>query len=643
MTTFGDLLSDSFVFDDTIYHIEGTDNATADAASMTAARTALLAAGGGTITFDGTLNLSSIGLFTVGSTTIPLGLVGTGPTATIRFSGDGVHYLHWGHLGYLFPNDNKYDGTVVPITTYGSLDAYKWRQFTSSSADQFSAGDWIYVWSENAADSLASKVEVQAAPANHHPGEFVQIKAVDGNMITLESYVQDFMTTLWIHKRDIAMGPFKVGHFSVIVDEVEVGTRSFEFRSCVGGLVEHIHFKGKTGGGAGCSGSAHMVFRNNTFEGSPEEFITSGGFTCGGATASTNVLFDNYTSSGDYRHHFDTSAFANIGNTTRIGTNRNLTIRNWNARVSTNIPVTVVYSGGAGTLPAVGDTITWNAAGSHGRVVQLVSGNASAGTMKIRQGTNNGFDSDDVLSGAATSWTANVDSVTGDSLAAILHTHEGGYGTVFQDCNVELQSSAGAGYCYQARARATEFIGCRVNGTHGVVMGFLIAANECKVIGCRIKDCWIGIETNGVGSRNGDGCIIQDNQFEQTRDHIVLNSNNNKVAFNQLQPPTALSATGTYFAPITVRASATGQHIINNYFERTPSPGPNPPVDQDSAIWQASTGLVTKCMGNIFSGWGDLATLEAPGDAYPFYTGAYGAIAQDDTFFTEWKDRNFFD
>jgi hypothetical protein len=175
------------------------------------------------------------------------------------------------------------------------------------------------------------------------------------------------------------------------------------------------------------------------------------------------------------------------------------------------------------------------------------------------------------------------------------------------------------------------------------MFGFLIAANYCQLINCIVRDAYQAVFTDTNGSKNGDGCIIMGCSFEKCRNGVVLDSINNKVVNNKFSPPVMVSATGTYYAPITVRSSRTGQHIIGNYIERTPSTIANPPTDQDAAIWQAGSGLVTKCMGNSFSGWGQTADLEAPEDVYPFWTGAYGAISQDSTFFDEWKDRNFFD
>lgn len=797
MSTFGSILSDSIIFDNTVYHIEGTDNATTDAAALSAARTALLDAGGGTIIFDGTLNLSSVGLFLMGSSTIPLGLRGTGNTSALRFSGNASHYLHWGHLNYLFQVSDKWNGTVVPITTYGAYDDYKWRQFTTSDDHDIEAGDWIYVWSESTSDQLSSEVEAQASPTSHHPGELVRVKSVDGTLITLEHWVKDFMTTLWFRKRDMAVGPFRVGDFSVIVDAPVAGTRTLEFRSCVSGVVENIHYKGTCTSGIGFTGSANMTCRNCTFEGAEEADFGNSSVALA-HTATTDCIVENIRSSGDYRHHFDTSApsseqflmsytgqssgtftagstlswTASGGSTTtgtgvitsvltdagtsgtllyylasgshpngqtvtetanpnsgitassgvpatytRIGTIRGLVVRNWRANVSTQLVQTVTYIGGTGSLPSVGATITWNAGASHGRITELVSGNNVSGTMKIRQATNNGLSNssdsgshtgsnnaatltdsgggwttnafvgfrlvnktdgsygtitaNDATTITATltggtdndwdtgdlyeicsdvftdgSWSAGVDTVTAPSAAAVLSTHEGGWGIIFDGCHVAFNTMFGAGYAAQGRARGTTFINCTFDCTNSSSYGIVIAAQYCKVINCTFRDAWIAVECTTSGIKNGDYCTIQNNHFEKCRNGVVLDSLSNKVVNNKFNPPVMQSSTGTYYAPITVRSSRTGQQIIGNYIERTPSTlgaGGNPPTDKDTAIWQASSGLVSKCMGNTFDGWGEATALEAPGDVYPFYTGAYGAIAQDDTFFNEWKDRNFFD
>lgn len=70
----------------------------------------------------------------------------------------------------------------------------------------------------------------------------------------------------------------------------------------------------------------------------------------------------------------------------------------------------VAYSGGSGTLPAVGDAITWNAGADTGKVIRLNSGSNVTGVLTLTKdvGEVTPDDADTLASGG---WTADVDSV----------------------------------------------------------------------------------------------------------------------------------------------------------------------------------------------------------------------------------------
>lgn len=70
----------------------------------------------------------------------------------------------------------------------------------------------------------------------------------------------------------------------------------------------------------------------------------------------------------------------------------------------------VAYSGGSGTLPSVGDAITWNAGADTGKVIRLNSGDATTGVLTLTKdvGEVTPDDADALASGG---WTADVDSV----------------------------------------------------------------------------------------------------------------------------------------------------------------------------------------------------------------------------------------
>ena len=70
----------------------------------------------------------------------------------------------------------------------------------------------------------------------------------------------------------------------------------------------------------------------------------------------------------------------------------------------------VTYSGGSGTLPVVGDIVTWNAGADTGKIVQLNSGTNVSGVLTLRKDAGETTpDSADVL--VSGGWTADVDSV----------------------------------------------------------------------------------------------------------------------------------------------------------------------------------------------------------------------------------------
>src|SRR5690606_18052845 len=70
----------------------------------------------------------------------------------------------------------------------------------------------------------------------------------------------------------------------------------------------------------------------------------------------------------------------------------------------------VAYSGGSGTLVAVGDVITWNGGADSGKVIQLNSGNNVAGVLTLTKdvGDTTPDDADVITDGA---WSADIDSV----------------------------------------------------------------------------------------------------------------------------------------------------------------------------------------------------------------------------------------
>jgi hypothetical protein len=70
----------------------------------------------------------------------------------------------------------------------------------------------------------------------------------------------------------------------------------------------------------------------------------------------------------------------------------------------------VDYSGGSGTLPSVGDSITWNAGADTGKVIRLNSGDNVSGVLTLTKdvGEVTPDDADALASGG---WTADVDAV----------------------------------------------------------------------------------------------------------------------------------------------------------------------------------------------------------------------------------------
>lgn len=530
-----------------IYRIQGTDDPAKDGPAITTARDALVKVGGGTIVFDGTLNLAQAGLLRMGTPEIPIGLLGDSSRAQLRFSGDPLQYLFWGHLGYIFPSNTRLEGSVVPIPTFGAHDRYRWRQFTCDDADQLAVGDWIYVWSEHANDNLADQVEVQWSPTSHHPGEFVRIKEINGTTVTLDQYVQDWMTQLWIHKRPICRAPaLRIGNFSVLCDQPNGATRTLAFRAVVGGLIENIDYVFPAGTGVAISGCADMTVRGLCFGGTTgPNHLT--GICATSLTASTNILIEDVTSQ-DCHHHFDTSAAASVDNKTRIGTNRGCIIRNWRARQMAQYPNT----------------------------------------------------------------------------AAPIHTHEGGYGMVFESCSVTVSAMMGVAYGFQARARATQFRNCRVEGTTSVLIAFLIASTDCEIVDSAIHCAYQGIWCTNANRRNGDRCLIKGNTFDRVRSAVILDSDNNEVVGNLFRQPVPISATGVPYGHLMVKKG--GQRIVGNHFQRL---GDAP----HGAIAIYERGAVKTCIGNTFDGWG----MDERSDC-PFYNS--GSVDRDS--FQRWKDRNSF-
>jgi hypothetical protein len=87
----------------------------------------------------------------------------------------------------------------------------------------------------------------------------------------------------------------------------------------------------------------------------------------------------------------------------------------------------VDYSGGSGTLPSVGDSITWNAGADTGKVIRLNSGNNVSGVLTLTKdvGEVTPDDADALASGG---WTADVDSVKNGFL--IIYGEDQDWGSV---------------------------------------------------------------------------------------------------------------------------------------------------------------------------------------------------------------------
>jgi hypothetical protein len=87
----------------------------------------------------------------------------------------------------------------------------------------------------------------------------------------------------------------------------------------------------------------------------------------------------------------------------------------------------VDYSGGSGTLPSVGDSITWNAGADTGKVIRLNSGNNVSGVLTLTKdvGEVTPDDADALASGG---WTADVDTVVNGFL--IIYGEDQDWGSV---------------------------------------------------------------------------------------------------------------------------------------------------------------------------------------------------------------------
>jgi len=87
----------------------------------------------------------------------------------------------------------------------------------------------------------------------------------------------------------------------------------------------------------------------------------------------------------------------------------------------------VDYSGGSGTLPSVGDSITWNAGADTGKVIRLNSGNNVSGVLTLTKDVGEVTpDSADTL--ASGGWTADVDTVVNGFL--IIYGEDQDWGSV---------------------------------------------------------------------------------------------------------------------------------------------------------------------------------------------------------------------
>lgn len=95
---------------------------------------------------------------------------------------------------------------------------------------------------------------------------------------------------------------------------------------------------------------------------------------------------------------------------TAMGILGDLTISDGTLLIDGSRTFEIAYSGGSGTLPSVGDAITWNAGADNGKVVRLNSGDATSGVLTLTKDVGETTpDSADTL--ASGGWTADVDTV----------------------------------------------------------------------------------------------------------------------------------------------------------------------------------------------------------------------------------------
>lgn len=120
---------------------------------------------------------------------------------------------------------------------------------------------------------------------------------------------------------------------------------------------------------------------------------------------------------------------------TAMGILGDITISDGEVHIDGTRTFEIDYSGGSGTLPAIGDAVSWNTGADNGKVIRLNSGNNVSGVMTITVdvGDTTPDSSDTITDG---SWTADIDVVAVGFL--IIFGEDQDYGAVDANATIRI-------------------------------------------------------------------------------------------------------------------------------------------------------------------------------------------------------------
>lgn len=500
--------------DDWDYCVRGTGDEDDDHDLLTAAVTALNAAGKGTLVIEGEVKVKSSHDFVH-----PINIRGRDSNATINITNTSQSWqaFRW-----------NYTWTPSSETQYVVSTAKPLSEYITSTTFLPNRGDYVCVYSEDLIADAPPHSSYEPRPMELHQVAYVD-SSTDRIYVSTGHGVVDQLTTT---PKMLVVPMMK----NVTVRDLNVkhtggqGTYAtlFYFVGINGLTVENIRQEREGGGSIWCRFCANIRLNGLFFDGMNryEEVygvtvdVVNGFHMCDSVFRGT-------------RHPFTTTAgMTATGPYRRYGTPINCTLDNLICDGYSKRRMQIVYTGGSGTTPARFATVTGSVSGASAQIEDGYTptsgswaGGDAAGTLTVDFETD-WFSSDDTLTFAAATAEAGTVSI-GTVARNVLSTHPEGYGIRIANSTITVAGDKNNSATW-FRSRKTEIVGCTIRGSHGtdtgnISIGVDILAADCSVRNCRFENLYHGVYIfSGLATVYNNHALIEGNSFYNCNGPAIL-------------------------------------------------------------------------------------------------------------------------